>query len=259
MGCCTSINEQRTSGQSPINIQTELLGDKTSHSDVSTEGWDCVTGVLKNTGSTLKFICEDGRRPSTTINGTIYTMAEFHFHWSAKDGHMGSEHTINSRRSVAEVHFVHYKHKYGSVASALATDNKNALLVVAFLIDQLRDGETDNIGFRELSKHIPIDSGMAINIEGYDICKFADPSESNKFYKYDGSLTTPDYNESVLWMIAHDPVRISSGQIAKLKYVPIDCNSGGGNFREAQMLVNRKVELTNNTQPTTKVHTSARI
>jgi len=59
-----------------------------------------------------------------------YRFAQFHFHWDETNVD-GSEHTINGGRFPMELHIVHYKDKYSSLAGALKSQEKDAVAVMA--------------------------------------------------------------------------------------------------------------------------------
>ena len=39
------------------------------------------------------------------------------------------------------------------------------------------------------------------------------PTDKTKYYRYNGSLTTPTCNEAVTWTVFNDPVKISQAQV----------------------------------------------
>jgi len=149
--------------QSPINIDTksegkripwtnfqmneqylretkhEFFGQNNGHSgiihyernfqDNSTE-WICssfiaqfeLTRNISSLYSDMR-ICQGGLKD-------CYRFGQFHFHWDETDRD-GSEHTIDGQRFPLEMHVVHYKEKYSSLADALASDELDAAAVMA--------------------------------------------------------------------------------------------------------------------------------
>merc|ERR1712203_1128832 len=68
------------------------------------------------------------------------------------------------------------------------------------------------------------------------------PEDTSAFYRYSGSLTTPQCNEVVTWTLLHHPVGVSESQLAGLRaLLDGDGNTMGDNFRAVQPLYGRKV------------------
>merc|ERR1719211_985395 len=68
------------------------------------------------------------------------------------------------------------------------------------------------------------------------------PEDTSAFYRYSGSLTTPQCNEVVTWTLLHHPVGVSESQLAGLRaLIDGDGNTMGDNFRAVQPLFGRKV------------------
>jgi len=42
------------------------------------------------------------------------------------------------------------------------------------------------------------------------------PEDTKKYYRYEGSLTTPDYDENVSWVVLRDSLMISKKELMKL-------------------------------------------
>ena len=50
------------------------------------------------------------------------------------------------------------------------------------------------------------------NIASFELDQLL-PADKSKFYRYSGSLTTPDCNEVVTWTVFSDAVEVSQAQV----------------------------------------------
>ncbi len=42
------------------------------------------------------------------------------------------------------------------------------------------------------------------------------PEDTKKYYRYEGSLTTPEYDENVSWVVLREPLKLSKKELMKL-------------------------------------------
>ena len=54
--------------------------------------------------------------------------------------------------------------------------------------------------------------GSTVNIPAFKLSDLL-PANTSKFYRYPGSLTTPDCYESVAWTVFSEPIKVSSAQV----------------------------------------------
>ncbi len=144
---------------------------------------------------------------------TNYRFVQLHFHWGSNSIDGGSEHVIKSKRYAAELHLVHYNTKYNSLAEAVT--KSDGLAVIGVLMDTTNN-PNDNPGFEKIVSKL-----SAITVEGAETTltsalKFQDlmPQNTNLFYRYKGSLTTPEYNEIVTWTVFKKPIFVSERQVS---------------------------------------------
>ncbi|KAK3883751.1 hypothetical protein Pcinc_011946, partial [Petrolisthes cinctipes] len=167
-----------------------------------------------------------------------YIFAQFHFHWGS-DSTLGSEHTIDGVRYPMELHLVHYKASYGSLGEAVRRRDGLAVLGV-----MLEVSETDNPALTPIANALKMvnDSGMFADVEPTYPLKAFLPTVMERFYRYEGSLTTPTCNEVVTWTVFDNAIPISEKQLRSFRALRDD--RGGNivnNFRPPQPLNNRKV------------------
>jgi len=142
----------------------------------------------------------------------VYIFQQLHFHWG-KDDARGSEHLINNTRAQAELHMVHYNSKYDSFA--IAAKHPDGLAVLAILMER---SEFDNVAFRHIEhfEHITHPGGNVTFLTKPISLDDLLPDETDSFYRYSGSLTTPVCNEVVMWTVFDTPITISERQVVIL-------------------------------------------
>ena len=224
---CTGEN------QSPIDIkrETTVLFEGEDMLDFSFDYCQSIPGFFTNNGKILEFETQNGNPSSVDfitggpLGSTKYYFQEFHLHWGSPSSY-GAEHLIDGQRMAGELQLVHINENYISegIVNPNAYENQDGLAIVAIF---LQDGSDyfeewfDVIGeaINEL-----IDSGMnttTLVTPGLNLNQFVqriNPSYQADFnyWTYDGSLTTPDCNEAVKWIIAERPLFITNEQFAEL-------------------------------------------
>ena len=188
--------------QSPINIDTAsaVKFDKSYTIDIK-ENYPGVCNIVDN-GHSIKVTPVDGGH--ITLHGKEYKLNQFHFHGK-------SEHTIDGRRYNAVGHFVH-----------LAKDGAVAVVAVMFEVGD------ENPAMKTILDNL----GKSVSMNPADLL----PVDTNHYYHYKGSFTTPPCTEQVQWYVLKDTVNVSQEQLAQLrKYYT-------NNERPVQALNGRKVE-----------------
>ena len=89
-----------------------------------------------------------------------------------------------------------------------------------------------------------VDKMNAKDIEPLDFLPA--PTCRERFYRYSGSLTTPNCDEVVVWTVFADAIEVSNGQLESLRKAKYFSQNKNGpmvnNFRPIQPLNNRRVE-----------------
>lgn len=164
-----------------------------------------------NNGHTIQVTYDEGS--TLEIDGTPYDLKQFHFHTP-------SEHTVEGIRFAMEMHFVH-----------ATADGQLAVLGVLFL-----EGE-ENPVFRNVIMALPDSPGDEAHFDDViiDVDEFF-PLD-NRAYRYQGSLTTPPCSESVIWLVALQPVEISAAQAEEFS------RRLGDNHRPIQSINDRNIQV----------------
>ncbi|XP_073821384.1 carbonic anhydrase 7-like [Musca autumnalis] len=161
---------------------------------------------------------ENGARPSISGGNLLgrFEAMSVHFHWGSRTS-KGAEHVINGRRYDAEMHIVHKNVKYDTIAEATA--HKDGLAVLGIMINIGRNIDRiypalDNI-FNMVPDVTKYQSTAPLSLR-ITLSHFLGDLNTNEFFTYQGSLTTPDCSEAVTWTVFPQPLYITLEQMQKL-------------------------------------------
>jgi len=173
-----------------------------------------------------------------------FTTAQFHLHWGSSDS-KGSEHTIDGKQYAAEIHFVNFNVKYSNLT--YAADKSDGLAVLGVFLEVGGNGNSnyDNIFTPAVNL---VNENSNVTIAAFKLSDLL-PANTSNFYRYSGSLTTPNCYESVKWTVFSEPIRISSAQIGLLRLMKANSTMNlVDNFRPVQSLHNRTVKVSFKTE-----------
>lgn len=226
--------------QSPINIVTKRAQlDESLKPLQYTDYQKAFHSYIINNGHSVQVNLPD----SAKINGgnleTTYKALQLHFHWGDHGG-PGSEHTIDGEQYPMEMHIVHMKQKYDSLSQAL--EDKNGVAVLGFFYQESQSSNKKYDSIVNALKNIT-EPETNTTVTDLTLDMLIPPqSDLSTYYRYQGSLTTPNCDESVVWTVFESAILLSKEQLSafsKLKY------SAGqnmtGNYRPVQPLYGRQV------------------
>ncbi|KAM9000458.1 carbonic anhydrase 4 [Sarcophilus harrisii] len=233
--------------QSPINIDTKSVLRNDSLKPFQFVNYDKKEARdIKNNGHSVQVDLSGSIKISQGGLPGTYKAAAFHLHWS-NSVNQGSEHTIDGKSYAMEMHIVHIKDKYSSVSEALNGDENNEIAVLGFLIKASSEKHPGFSNLVENLKNIPYKSKFA-SLKEFSLSDLLPKVDKLKhYYRYQGSLTTPDCQEKVIWTVFQEPIQLHEDQILEFskqlfynkeneeKMPIID------NFRKTQALGNRQV------------------
>jgi carbonic anhydrase len=167
---------------------------------------------LVNNGHAIE---EEIESPNTlTLNGVVYTSAQFHFHTL-------SEHTIGGRRGAMELHAVF-----------AGPGGKTAVVGMLFTVGH------ENAFLDELtSAGLPRHTGDHVTSEA-EINLADGLTDTAEYYTYYGSLTTPPCTQGVTWFVLKGEAQMSSAQFRAFQDIL------GNDFRPLRSVNARVVSAT---------------
>jgi carbonic anhydrase len=148
------------------------------------------------------------------VSGMRWDLAQFHWHTP-------SEHEIEGRDTPLEMHFVHTP----------ASPSAPALFLVLAVFMERGD---KNRALEPIFRELPEEPQATREVEGVRLRALL-PDERESF-RYQGSLTTPNFDEPVLFIVFAESIDVSRRQIAAFREVIEE-----GNSREVQPLNDRQV------------------
>ena len=189
--------------QSPINILTKQTSTIEKNSVIAlNESVKSSASIIDN-GHAIQVNVENGGM--ITVDGVDYKLAQFHFHGK-------SEEQIDGKQYDLVAHMVH-KSAFGNllVVAVLFEEGKMANKMVQTVIDSV---------------------GKSTEMNPADLL----PKNSNSYFHFMGSLTTPPCSENVKWYVMKEVQSASKEQIAALR------KFYDHNYRPVQPLNGRIVE-----------------
>ncbi|XP_056262032.1 carbonic anhydrase 14 [Pseudoliparis swirei] len=147
----------------------------------------------------------------------LFTAVQMHLHWgSGGPSHGGSEHTVNGQSADAELHVVHYNSElYPNMSTAMT--QSDGLAVLGILIET---GEETNPAFNNILNYLSRirHADQKVFIPAFDIQSLL-PKDLGRYYRYNGSLTTPPCYQSVTWTLFNERVHISKAQLLRMETI----------------------------------------
>ena len=223
-GTCQSGRQQ-----SPINIVTSQTKRENNFQPLVFHGYNKrILGemsTIKNNGHTVGFGFSTSEYASAILpsikqgglDGTRFLFVQAHFHWGATNDE-GSEHTLNKVYAPMEMHLVHWnKDLEKSFQRASKTNAYNALAVLSVQFKIGKHNKKLEPTFNAIKEVIKQGSKTVVP-KGIKLEDFL-PENTDQFYRYNGSLTTPGCDEIILWTIFKQPVEISQEQINRMRKV----------------------------------------
>jgi len=231
--------------QSPIDIKSSGT-TKESYAAFELSDYDQVPvqTVLSNNGHSVKLSSTYTIFTPTVSGGNLpnsYKFAQLHFHWGSNNG-KGSEHLVDGSAYAMEMHLVHFKSSFATIADSLADPQSDTLAVLGIFF---QESDTPHPG---LSKLLPFfsqisEAGSEVEIDNFPLADLIpEYAKLDDFYRYEGGLTTPGCNEIVQWTVLRNPINMTHYQLNEFrKLLNHEKEALEDNFRPVQPLNDRVI------------------
>ncbi|NXU91669.1 CAH14 anhydrase, partial [Xiphorhynchus elegans] len=201
--------------QSPIDIATARAQPELALPPLQPQGYEqpeTPRFSLANNGHTAVLALP----PSLRLGGLpgVFAAAQLHFHWGRPGHAEGAEHLLDGHRAPAEMHVVHFDAGRFADASE-AQQHPGGLAVLGVLLEV---GTDPHPAYDNILRHLGSIryAGQSTSIPSFSVRDLLPPS-LDRYYRYNGSLTTPPCFQSVLWTLFPQPVRVSRAQLEQLQ------------------------------------------
>ncbi|XP_078100839.1 carbonic anhydrase 4b [Sander vitreus] len=198
--------------QSPVNIVTRrILLDERLTPFHFTGYQETFHGRLINNGHTVQLDLPSGIRIEGGNLLTPYKAVQLHLHWG-KDGGPGSEHTIDGEQFPMEMHIVHIKEEHNNLSQA--AKDQTGVAVLGFVFEESKSANKKFDPLINALKNITQPADRT-TLTGVSLEMLIPPQKNmTKYFRYDGSLTTPGCEEAAVWSLFENPVPLSRNQLA---------------------------------------------
>uniref|UniRef100_A0A3P8WSY2 Carbonic anhydrase n=1 Tax=Cynoglossus semilaevis TaxID=244447 RepID=A0A3P8WSY2_CYNSE len=179
------------------------------------------TSAVKPDSKLTAFTFENFHRKSVNFRSGVkvkggdlpeeYDSLQFHLHWGNGASVPGSEHTVDGKRYPMELHIVNIKSSYNG-NTTLGVADSMGLAALGFFIEGLYDGCRNKILKADWTYCLLLDDSVSMD-QDISLDDLLDGVNRTKYFRYLGSLTTPNCNEAVVWTVFKETIKVSKDLI----------------------------------------------
>lgn len=182
--------------QSPINLPKTPIVTNFGKNGLQSKWQPHALGRITRDEHGVQVVFGPDSRQFIFLNQKKHHLIQFHFHHP-------SEHWVDGSQQTIELHIVHQNvDDRKRVVLGVFIEPTNKSVKVPSLFGQIKEFFSDSNKVPDGLVHV--DPGEFL------------PIDSKHYYQYEGSLTTPEFDENVSWVVFKEPLLLPLNEVKEL-------------------------------------------